>query len=512
MRQISKLKILICLIVLITISTICVSTVEAAGDFKVMKSATIGEHVKVYVKGVDAISNASYQIGNIPADSPKSYEISNDELPMRTLIMLDNSFSIPNSSREKIGKVINGIVASHGISEQFRIATFSDSITYLSDRYSDDYTAISNMISTITYENQDTMLTDVLYGVLNELNSENYLGYTRIIIITDGVNNKPVGGITLDRVKEELKNSSYPIYTIGSNTGENDDLLDNLFSLSWLTNAEYRVLENSSLEDIISMTSKDNEIVVYDAVIPIKAQTGGVQSSKLTLVDGTEIVFDVSLPFSIMEDDPEAEIIEEVEVPVETHAKVAKLVEQSPKPENSSNEGVVAAILAIAVVLIVAVVFLLWYIRNKKTKTDNSYEDLDLEYEKTECVAENEGEARDTVILTPQESVDGRNHYRFTITDSADIGRSFRCELTDEIQIGRKPDNNIVISDDTAVHGHHCCVTVQNNTFYITDLRDVKNHSSVNGIELKPEIPQLIVTNTKVTIGRHTYVISISEV
>ena len=72
-------------------------------------------------------------------------------------------------------------------------------------------------------------------------------------------------------------------------------------------------------------------------------------------------------------------------------------------------------------------------------------------------------------------------------------------------------DNDIVISDDTSVHGHHCTIECKDDAFFVTDLMNVKNHSSVNGIEIKPGFPQLIVTNSKLTIGRYTYIVSISE-
>ncbi|MBR4162051.1 MAG: FHA domain-containing protein, partial [Solobacterium sp.] len=115
-----------------------------------------------------------------------------------------------------------------------------------------------------------------------------------------------------------------------------------------------------------------------------------------------------------------------------------------------------------------------------------------------------------TEQLTPSVS-DGRKKYMFLMTDTEDEDRSFRCELIDEVTIGRMEDNYIIIGDDNSVHRHHSVVSVKNGTFYYTDLKDVKNRSAINGVLLKPTIPQLIVSNSVVTIGRHSYTITISE-
>ncbi|MBR5361288.1 MAG: VWA domain-containing protein, partial [Lachnospiraceae bacterium] len=445
----------------------------------------------------------------------RSYGINEDAEGMRTLIMLDNSLSIPQKSRPKIQEIMNAVIDAHSNGEKFRIATFSNTIAYMSDTYSDDYTALHNVVDNIKFNDQDTMLTDVLYGVINDLNNDGFNGYTRIMIITDGVNNKPVGGITLDRVKEELKNTPYPIYTIGCNTGKNDELLDNLFSLSWLTGCEYAVLEDSEASDITAMTVMDNDMTIYEALIPLAAQVGGKQSSKLTLGDGTQLVFDVDVPFSIKED-PTPAPTEEPKKEEKKEKKKETVEEPEEEPEEKFELPLIPIIIggaSLLAVIVAVTIILIVHSRNKKARNAANNVPVQQEdtYDKTVYLSDDKHDSNGTVLLTPQKS-SGRR-YTFTLTDSENPARSFRCELSDAVSIGRKPGNNIVISDDNSVHGNHCRVAVGNGgQISIMDLKDVKNHTYVNGIVLKPEIPRTVVTNTKVTIGRYTYIVNISEV
>ncbi len=80
--------------------------------------------------------------------------------------------------------------------EQFTIAVFSDEINYLVEKCS-DYAQVKQAVDNITYNNQETYLTDVLYHLLSEIkeedNTENKAPLRRIVIISDGVDNKSIG-------------------------------------------------------------------------------------------------------------------------------------------------------------------------------------------------------------------------------------------------------------------------------------------------------------------------------
>lgn len=486
-------------------------TVFSESPIKLMTALTYEGKVKVYLRDAAINQVVSYQIGNEITEEILGYLVADDAYDIRTLIMVDNSFSIPKNYRSLVKDEVKAIIDAHGPNEKFRLATFDENIVYLSDQYSNDYTSLKNVVDSIENKDQETYLTDVLYSVIDELNGEKYQGYTRIIIFSDGVDNKPIG-VTREELNKKIEESQYPIYTIGIKTGKNDSELENMFAISRLASCEYFMLEESETGIITETTAKDADMTVYEITIPEEAKIGGKQNSKLTFTDGTEIIFAVDTPFRSKTEpepvpDPEPEPKPE---PQPQESEPVEIVE-----EEKSNSILTLGLIAFVVIAIIIVAAIIIIIFRKKRRPEVISESDNLQpeqqYDRTEIMSNESKHVRDgTVLMTPEGTDDEVKKYRFTLTDAADSSRSFRCELINEIKVGRQADNDIVLSDDTAVHGHHAKVIVEDGTFYITDLKDVKNHSSVNGVALKPGIRQLIVTNSKITIGRHTYVVSIS--
>ena len=177
--------------------------------------------------------------------------------------------------------------------------------------------------------------------------------------------------------------------------------------------------------------------------------------------------------------------------------------------------GIFIPVIVIVVLLFIIAVIVFLVIKNVKKKNTEISEPAQQELNEGPTViinAENRTVDGGTVLLMPNDS-ETISGYTLTLSDEAEPVRSFRCDLVDEISIGRLPDNNIVINDDSAVHGHNSYISAENGVFYIKDIDQKKNqnHSKVNGIELKPGIKQLIVNDSRITIGRHTYVIGIRE-
>ncbi len=504
----TKTRMFLNLILIIVLCIFETAMVYAASNSKVMQALITGDTaVKAYVKNASA-EKASYQIGNIAADAPKGYPIAEDSNAMRTLIMIDNSLSIPKSSRPLMKEMVKAILDSHGEKETFRIATFSDKITYLSDQYYTDYTILKNLVDSIEFVDQETYLTDVLYDVIDELKNENYEGYTRIIIFSDGVDNKPLT-VTRDALNQKLQESPFPVYTIGSKTGKNDSELSNMFALSRLMDCEYFILEENDASALTAITSQDTKLTVFETDIPEDAKTGGRHSSKLTLSDGTELVFDVDMPFSIKQKETEA-------------PEIKGTIAETPEVEEEENVEspafpiwlIVALFVGLLLIAIIIVIIALM-LKKKKSRpapVPQNPRPVTSDYQQTQFINDTPNHMDNgTLIVTPDGQMCQVDRYRFILTDAADSSRSFRCELVDKISIGRQPDNNIVISDDTTVHGRQSIVSIENSVVKYEDLKQVHNRSAINGVLLTPGIPKLIVSNSKITIGRHTYVVSVEK-
>lgn len=469
------------------------------------KQAVADENkIKVYIRGADASQSMSYQIGSIPVSAMEIYKMDEDRSPMRTLIMLDNSISIPSGSRGRIAELLNGIIDAHAGKEVFRFATFSDKVNYLSDTYSDDYTALKNVIASITYNDQETYLTDVLYDLIDDLNKDAYMGYTRVIIISDGVDNKQLG-VTREEVNAKLKETPYPIYTVGTLTGKNNDQLENMFALSRISGTEYFVLENTQIPAIVSEFSKDAQMTVVDAQIPEDAKVGGKQSSKLVFSDGTQLVFDVQMPFHVKKAQEEPVVkqeTEEVPVPAQTVPE-EKVTEEKEKefPVLLVAGIVIAVILAVAAATTIIVIV---GKKKKKVPVDGG-ESGSTEYAfdtETQRIEEEEGG------VLPPSGQRRKSKYRVTFSAKSDMSRTYQCELKNSISLGKVNGNDIVINAPT-VSKRHCMITNRNGRIFIQDLNST-NGTYVNSERINFETE--IFSGTTIRLGKEELIAKFEQV
>ncbi|MBR5969766.1 MAG: VWA domain-containing protein [Lachnospiraceae bacterium] len=274
------------------------ATVRAAEDTKIVGTFADEDTLKVYVKNAPG-TEASYQIGNRAGGEMKGISITEDDAPLRTLILLDNSNSVAKQSKAAVS-LVQEIISSHSEGEQLRVATIGDSITYLTE-FSDDYLSLYNAASGITFQSQNTHLTELLIPVLKDLASDSYGGLTRIVIIADGVDDETLGS-TRAELMDVLQKRSFPIYTVGvrNGTATSDADLSTMFSLSRMTNASTAMLEENGGHALISELQSDSAITVYRAQIPEEAKDGSTPNVQLTFSDGTKLSAKIDMPFGSM--------------------------------------------------------------------------------------------------------------------------------------------------------------------------------------------------------------------
>lgn len=111
-----KLVLVLCIFILMS------STIYAAEDMKIMEANTGEDTVTVFVKGVEAGANISkVQIGTAVCNSVQSQTLSEGNIPLQTLIMVDNSLSIKEKDREKIGVILQNMIADRVQGKKFRL-------------------------------------------------------------------------------------------------------------------------------------------------------------------------------------------------------------------------------------------------------------------------------------------------------------------------------------------------------------------------------------------------------
>ena len=495
-----------------------VSDEREAVATKLMQVASDESRVKVYIRGDGSLGEASYIIGNTKVPSIQSYPIGEDDVAMRTLIMVDNSLSIPANSRPKISELLGGIIDHHAQNESFRLATFGEDISYMSDAYSQDYTALKNMIKSIQYVDQETFFTDVLYDLIEGYNAEEYMGYTRLIVISDGMDNKPIG-ITKEELIDKLKEKPYPIYAIGSSTGKNNSELENMFAVSRMVGAEYFILESTDTPTMVNALSLDAGMTVYEALIPEEAKIGGRQSSQMTFSDNSKISFDVSMPFhaadepgkeenlEISENEPiqsdeedEDEEEEEVDESDDQYYEETFIEKILDLPKPILFGGIAGIILFI--VLIVLIIIKIAGRKKRNVVLPERMVDDGFDRDRETVMIDDM-----TSAMMPQSMQVGKLKFRITLTDKQDVANVFQGELKNSMGIGSASGNEIIIKAPT-ISRRHCMLLNKNGRIFIQDLNST-NGTYINGERI--HIDTEIYSGAAIRMGNVEFIVKIDQ-
>ena len=471
-----------------------------AADPVIMGCVSDEDEIKVYVRDVENdAEEAEFQIGTIVCEPPAAYPIEKDEESIRTLILIDNSISISNENREKTKELLKNMIGSHTEGEQFRLATFEKQVEYLSD-FSTDYTALERLAETIEYSDQDTYLTNVISGIIDDLGKEGYQGFTRIVVIADGVDNKQTGMATED-LYNKIKENNYPIYTIGSKNKNNAQALEDMYAISELTHADHCVLDDvDDPGEISEALRRDQELQVYEVDIPDEAKNGAVQSCRLSLHDGSDLVIDIRMPFGEGAEKTE-ETEEKAEEEISESEAAPEVPETEDEDEDTDDEGrtsrrglsfilmICGGAAAIILIILFVVVYVVQKSRDKK---------------KVKVAPEPEMPAAETEFVNLGDDIGG-THMLFSeagrrndsgrilsITDRKDPSKTFRQALHHPVIIGRAAGCDIVIDYDKSVSGKHCLIKEENGRLFIQDMGSA-NKTKVNG--------EVILSETELTGG-----------
>ncbi len=505
--------------------TICVLAVGlrlgvpalASGTAAVLESHTLDEQISLYIRGMDAeTEEPAVQIATAAVDQYDMEPISALDVPMKTLVMVDNSVSISEENREKTGRLLQDLIADRLNQEELCIATFSEELHVVAD-YTGDYATLRQAIDSIAYEDQETYLTDVLYEVIREqfVQPEEDV-YQRIVIISDGVDNKSLG-YTKDELYSLLKEVAIPVYTIGSAGKNNNEELENMFALSRMTSAEAFLLDET--EDVLEISEalrQDCDIVRLVITPPAPLMDGSVKTVKITTADSQTLTAEVTMPQVAAEEETDSEPVQEEEtepvLPEESGTAEQIEPELQPAPQSTPPRKhsympfILAAVLLAAAAGVSAVVFL---IRRKGKKEDKeefkSFDDQILNHWGAETedagqlteMLDSAGDVGDgeTLLILPTAAA-----YQVSLTDIHSAGRSYAAPLDRTVVVGRKAEScDIVLDYDKSVSGRHCEISVRDGRFYIKDLQS-SNYTYLNGDRVVTEAE--IFSGNVIKLGR----------
>lgn len=443
----------------VVVAVMCGMCVFASGDARIAETYTDDEGISIYVSDIEADGEQSVQIGTSSAKVLSADKIADGKVQVRTLAMVDNSISIQKNQQQKIAELLQDLIAGKMNGEKIAIATFSEEVSYLTE-YTDDYSTLKSAVNGITYQDQETYLTDVLYDILTkDIANEDEEYFYRIVIISDGVDNKSIG-ITKAELIDLLKDNSIPLHTVGCKEKNNNEELENMFALSRITGGnEYQLDELEDTLTVVSELSKDAEIVRFRIVPDAKDMDGSKKTVKLKSGDDA-----VSAEIRM----PQKEIIEEVVEEPEEEPEVEEVESEEPEVEVEEEvepEFPIVLFICVVIVIVVLVIVLiaLLIVLNSKKKKGVEFESL---ADSMEGMAAKANQPEQTVMV-------GRT-YELLLEDVSNPARVFRSNLKDgtSVVIGRSRQKcNIFIETDPSVSGVHCEIGVRENGFYIKDLQ-----------------------------------------
>ena len=508
-------------------ATLCGLYSYAAADNVVW--AAVKEQNAVLYLPQEAQKVTECLVGSVRCSGIRTKEISKLEHPVHTLILLDNSLSIPKDSRETISKILQNLIGNRMQGELYTIATISDDIRYLCTAES-DYLSLGSAIDSITYENQNTQLSDRVYEAVQKLHESDVNQFCRVVIISDGVDDKQIG-YTHTELENLLRSCGYPIYTVGCGSNDTEarrTRLENLFALSRVNRGQAFYLGDTkdtfAIAKGICEYNTAQQVVV---TLPDEVCDGSVRALQITSEAG---VYSTQLEMPFVAAPAASASVASSAAPSEAASSAAP-VEQEADSSIKDKLPLIALAGGGAVVVVGAVIAAVVLLKRKKDAA------------KEETVEKEEPPKRGgSVIVTVDDGVSSiqqawnapskpvappvqvpnpvRNVVREAASPNDTIrmfsktasGRTlclanlnnpactYEVPLKGTVRIGRNPDCNLVL-DRPSVSKYQCEISMQEGRAYIRNLSST-NRTQVNGhplmeAEALPETFTLTMGNEK---------------
>ncbi len=464
-------------------------TVQAAEPGEIVSVRTEGEKTVVYIQNPGTVTDVQCQIGTTACEVENYGMVEEQKESIRTLLLLDNSLSVKKQYRDSIKEIMDTVAANRMAGEKITVATFSDTIQYVTED-SDDYTELKQAIDGIEYMDQETYLTDVLYELLASWSKEESTEFRRIVLVSDGMDNKS-NGYTKEELYNFLDKYSCPIYTLGCPSGDSD-ALKNMAALSRMTKADSWTLdEETDALAIASKIAEGDQLLKVTVTIPTAICDGtekGIQVSMTADDQNLTSSGTVQLPFGTTS----AEEVQEKpeEEPSEAASAEAEVPEEQKKPVPVV--PIAAGIFGVAVIAAAGI-----FIRKKKKEdafetlsdiADDNRKKVEQEEKDTEYVNPNHGDG-DTAFVWNS----GSKGKKLILSDLDNQGIRYEVPLTGSVLVGRSSAQGcqVVIDYNGTVSKKHCEITLINEELYVKDLQS-KNGTFVDGQEVVGEakLPQ----------------------
>lgn len=508
-----KVKICVCLMLCLFLTlgvTVDLYFAKAAERAVILESAREKNKIHLFTKGFSSEDEITALVGKNACKVSDISQIRDDGTIIKSLVLIDNSVKSIDDSQSLFSEFLESYVADKSAIEQVSMAVFGENVTNIID-YTDDYYSLINAIRGLTYGQQSTLLTDVLYDIVDEIASQDDLDYHRIILLTDGVEDEAIG-ITRDELFDKLKEFPIPIYVLGCKVDGNTNELENVFSLSRRTGAKSYILNDVEKKlEIAEELKKDESILKVSLNLDIQLLDGSEKAVKLSNGQSSATI-DIRMPqaeVKIRQEKNKTDSTDAVKVTV-TPAPIVETIEDEAEPEKDNslfgfikNNWVYFAIGGgVLLILIIVLIFVLC-----RKKKDNDIDERNEFYQMPAPDLESDATLKVNYAPDVEEGStvhlwDSRSSY-VTLKDVNRPDMVFRQMINGSITIGRSPSKNLIVIDyDKTISGQHCVITYRDGMFYILDSGS-SNGTFVNNEKINGE--RNIRNNDIITVGQTSF-------
>ncbi len=506
-------------VVLSIFAAMMIPQTVCAADVKILETNVYEDDIYIYVKGISEVSSDTViQIGNTTCRSEQISASTFEQMNpyMRTVILVDNSKSIPEKNHADIQEILKGIISNSRKNEQIKIGTFSRETAYLCD-YTSDHVILENVINNISYNDQDTYLSDVLYHTISELKTDDTFVCTRVIILSDGADDNFIG-YPNDEVRRYIESNQFPVYTIGISRKNNASQLETMFSFSRAAHTDFFLLDGSvANEEVVNAILTDQSGICLK-ITPDESLKDGSDKGILLKLSTAEGIFElktsVEMPFGdvdLIQPAPESESSTVFEEPDSTIPSIGPTPD-SAVPDSAGTHKkeppqgylwIFMLLLTIIAALITVIIILRRTRRKGATpppppvpQPAPQVDDTFIPGSHNDPYRESEKELWGDKLLVLR-NLDLPNVF-------------FKVPIKDVVCIGRLSTQDIVISDDNQVSREHCKISLRGGLMYLR--RCEKKNGTYYENVLVPEDHEIpIVSGGKIKMGQYQYCVELVD-
>lgn len=382
-------------------------------------------------------SDCTTMLGTTPCEIISYSQAEN--LPSDTLILVDTSGSIPKDVQDKISEFLSELIDGKIENERYAIASFGTDITYLCDYTSDRY-ELSKVAEKLEYSEKYTCIYSTIDSVLKNISNS---VFTKIIVISDGIENNR-DGITYDEILRTVSETNCPIYTIGIENN-NQENLKKFYSFARNSAAEsFTLTSDTDVSEVCGIVNECRNYTCVTIDIPTELADGSIKYLKIN-GENFECGIDIRMPV-IEASNLESSVSE-------TISETTPVQEENVVPHKNINLIIGIAVAAIIISAIIVIIF-------------RSIEKKGTQPEKTEPISDQSDIA--TIIIKPDDGNTILDDCTIKLTDINAPEHSFRSALGNGIIIGRNPKECMIVIDyDRYISRKHCRIFKQNGNFFV---------------------------------------------